>query len=243
MKDAQLKALIDYIKPSVSNLLIFALFLFCAILGFVACIFSFFEGDRIATEMLIVTILFSVIAFVGLRKYKNDSDQGFAYVSVFAKKYGHDALLSDFCAARPCTRGDDFRLGQRFLYSKHASIILPYSEITSVYVTRETNYEHPDDYLIKCVHNAFSTIIVSCSPYAENASCVPVIQAHIDAVNCSSSNAANTMPKHSISAAPPRTGAANQSARQYSQEELEIIRALYQDGSITEEEYRQCFER
>lgn len=180
LTDNRLKAISSYLKPSVGGAFIGSIFLVFAIFAIFASIFILVEGEGegLLAQMFFGSILFFVFGFLMLRKYRNALDEATSYVSYMASKYGHDALYNDFCKARDC---GTFRLGQHFLYSKHANTIMSYSEISSVHVSRESNFDGPPDDLIVCVRNGISSIDIGYFIDPDSASYVSEIKARIEA--------------------------------------------------------------
>lgn len=195
-----------------------------------------------AIQMLITSIGCAVIGLSMLYSHRSALFQATSYVSYMASKYGHDTLYNDFCAARYCGLSDNFRLGRHFLYSRYANTIISYSEISSVQVVRESNFDGPPDDLIVCVRNGFSSIAIGHFLNQDSALHVSEIKARIEAAH-NACNPHDTSPESTDSSQAPGAVTTSRLALQYNQEELEILRTLRQDGAISDEEYQQLLEK
>ena len=151
-------------------------------------------------------------------------------IAAAIQTYGHDFVSKDFqkAIAQPyCSYKSDLLLGDYFVFSKYAHMIIAYREITRVFV-RLGGSDVTDVYYLVCKLRNHQSVDIASDTSNYFDSTISKIQAHID----------TPIPLPFQKELP-----VNQPVSRYSQEELEILRALYQDGSITEEEYRQCFER
>lgn len=305
--DKQLQDIEAYLKPSSGSMIFMTLAVLLPVGGFIV------SGSGVG---LIFAGVYVILLICMLISHNHASERSSEQPLIYAQKYGADVLCKDFQNAISGTRGDDFRIGNQFLYSKRASRILAFSEIASVSVSFSRNVDSADDYDTICRLKDHSSVTIS--SHERNTEYVSMIETRIANSNETAEpgqkgrlslpaellsqplsptardtimyalrfstyqgmighlyyirdqlapeeqktlNAClltddpraaltrwvcpppNTFPADKRTPSPLASSDAyniNPPARMYSQEELDMLHSLYQEGTITEEEYQQC---
>ena len=177
MTDNKLQAIKAYLTPSSSSIsgamwIIAALLIFAAVGG---CIIS-------GRAIVLIGCVPPVLLLLGFGFSQLDAtERASSLPMLYAQKYGEDTLYNDFAHARTGASGDDFRLGQRFLYSKHASQILAYSEIESVRFDVSKFEDSADSYALVCTMKDLSSVTISTR--MQNKHYVYRIKSHMTSTN------------------------------------------------------------
>ena len=207
MTDERIQAISKYLDKGKGSAVVMTI-----ILG-VQIVVALVSGQMFGLIIALVCAVVLVYSWFGVQK---SSERAAEQPLIYVGRHGAETLCNDFEQATARVAGDDFRLGERFLYSSAASRILAYSEIVSVHYYVSTNVDSADDYAIVCVLEDRSRVTVS--THGANEKYVSVIEARAQAAR-------------------KKAGLVS-GAQCDKQAELKRLRLLYEAGVITEEEYR-----